>query len=130
VLPGVNFTNVLRAAFTYVSCTRSFLSLPVQKLRVERWWNWAQNAGPYTALYLSNCSRIQPWGSFRKFPIKKSRNFNNVGTPLSMQILDKESVQDSLVISGSYVLIISRERSKPWITREHCFFKGIEFQTR
>jgi hypothetical protein len=25
--PGVNFTNVLRAAFTYVSCARSFLCL-------------------------------------------------------------------------------------------------------
>ncbi len=51
---GVNFTNVLRGAFTYVSCVCSFLclrfiglyftgvSLPVQKLHVERWWNWAQ----------------------------------------------------------------------------------------
>jgi hypothetical protein len=50
---GVNFTNVLRAAFTYVSCMCSFsfcayvlglyftgARLLAQKLRVECWWNW------------------------------------------------------------------------------------------
>ncbi len=51
--PWVNFTNVLRSAFTYVSCEHSFFvptflglyftgkSLPAQKLCVEHRWNWA-----------------------------------------------------------------------------------------
>ncbi len=50
----VNLINVLRAAFAYVSCARSFfctyvlglyligITLPAQKLCVERWWNWTQ----------------------------------------------------------------------------------------
>ncbi len=54
--PGVNFTNILCAAFTYVSCMRSFfcanvsglyfagVSLLAQKLLIEHWWNWAQVA--------------------------------------------------------------------------------------
>ncbi len=51
--PWVNFTNILRAAFTYLSCAHSFfcaytldlyfngISLPAQKRCVERLWNWA-----------------------------------------------------------------------------------------
>ncbi len=39
--PGVNFTNVLRAAFTYVSCVRSFfvLKLQVCTLLVQDCWH-------------------------------------------------------------------------------------------
>ncbi len=54
--PAVNFTNILRAAFMYVSCKLraqlfcayvlglyfTGVSQPVQTLRVECWWNWPQ----------------------------------------------------------------------------------------
>ncbi len=47
--PGVNFTNILRAPFSYVSFMRSFLVLAVKvKLfigaiaPIKCWWNWLQ----------------------------------------------------------------------------------------
>jgi len=54
--PGVNFTNILRADFLYVSVLRSFSLITVwlcyifaerilaQKLPVKCWWNWLQFA--------------------------------------------------------------------------------------
>jgi hypothetical protein len=41
---GVNFTNVLRAAFTYVSCTRSFLCLCFRFVL-----SWCKTVGPKAA---------------------------------------------------------------------------------
>ncbi len=74
---GVNFTNILRAAFMYVSFASSFFCdyilglyftgarLLAQKLRVERWWNWPQ----METCWLS----ILPNGFFRSTLIKRWR---------------------------------------------------------
>jgi len=49
--PGVNFTNILLAAFTLVDLkgvkntvksSVSFYAFGIYELYIERWWNWAQ----------------------------------------------------------------------------------------